>query len=117
MKKTTKTVLLSALVFPGIGHVYLKKYLPAGVLASIALVSLYYLVTKSIEIALRITEKIESGEVPLDAAGLSEFIATQMTAMESQAQNTATAVLIIVWVVGIIDSYRIARKTQQNIMQ
>ena len=109
MTKTTKAVLLSALVFPGTGHVFLKKYLPGGALVSVALGCLYYLVTKSIEIALSIAEKIQSGEVPHDAVGLSEFVATQMSAMETPAQDIATTVLIIVWVTGILDSYRIAR--------
>jgi hypothetical protein len=34
MNKSTKAALLSTFVFPGAGHLYLKKYIPAAVLES-----------------------------------------------------------------------------------
>lgn len=115
MNKSTKAVLLSALVFPGTGHFFLKKYISGAVLVSAALGSLYYLITKTVEISLQITEKIQSGEVQLDVVGITELVSKQLSGAETQAYNIATAVLLISWLVGIIDSYRIGRVKNKDI--
>ena len=104
-----KAVLLSALVCPGTGHFFLKKYISGAVLASAALGSLYYLITETIEKTSQLIEKIQSGEVPLDVAGIEELVSKQLSGAETQAYDIATAVLFIAWLVGIIDSYRVGR--------
>jgi len=114
MNKSTKAVLLSALVFPGAGHFFLKKYISGAVLVGAALGSLYYLITKTVERALQISEKIQSGEVQLDVVGISELVSKQISGTETQAQNIATAVLFISWLVGVIDSYRAGRVQNED---
>ena len=109
MKKSTKAALLSALVFPGIGHFHLKKYIPGVVLAGSACAGLYFLITKTLERTLQIVDKIQSGEVQADIAVISELILEQPTGSEARLLNAATAVLIISWLVSIVDSYRIGR--------
>ncbi len=63
MNKPMKAALLSAFVFPGVGHFLLKKYIPGTVLAGTAFAGLYLLIAKTVETALQIAEKIQSGEV------------------------------------------------------
>jgi len=109
MKKSTKAVLLSALVFPGTGHLYLKKHLFGTLLISSALIALYYLVTMMVEKAQHIVELILSGEVRPDIASVTELVTKSPTGSEGQLLNIATAVLIIAWLVGIFDSYRVGR--------
>jgi hypothetical protein len=109
MKKATKAALLSAFVLPGAGHLYLKKYLPGSILAGVSLVGIYYLVTKTVERAWEIAEKIQSGAVQLDATTVTELISQQSTGADSHLINIATLAIIICWVVGIIDSYRVGR--------
>ena len=107
MSKSTKAVLLSALVFPGAGHFFLKKYITSAVLVSAALGSLYYLITKAVERALQITEKIQSGDIRPDVVAIAEMVSKQPTGTEAQLLNIATAAFIICWLIGIIDSYRV----------
>jgi hypothetical protein len=107
VKKLTKAVLLSAFVFPGLGHLYLKKRLTGSVLVGASFAAIYYLMSKVVENALLISEKIQSGDVPLDAVAISELLSKQSTGAESQLQNIATAVFVICWLIGIIDSYRL----------
>ena len=109
MSKSIKAALLSALVFPGAGHFFLKKYISGLVIVSASLGSLYYLITKTIERALLISEKIQSGEMPLDVVAITELVSKQLPGSEAQAQSIATTVLLISWLVGIIDSYRVGR--------
>ncbi len=110
MTKSTKAALLSALVFPGAGHLFLKKYVSAVVLASTAFIGVYYLTMTMVERALQITQKIQTGEIPLDVIGITELVSKQSSGDETQLINIATTAFVIVWLIGIIDSYRIGRK-------
>ena len=114
MKKSSKASLLSAFMFPGAGHLYLKNYIPGVALIGASLVGVYYLITKSVESALEIAEKIQSGEVQLDASTITELVSKQTTGTESQLINVATLAIIICWVIGIIDSYRVGRVRDKN---
>jgi hypothetical protein len=114
MKKATKAVLLSAFVFPGAGHLYLKKYLLGSILAGVSLVGIYYLVSTTVEGALKIAEKIQSGSVQLDATTVTELVSQQSAGTDSQIVNIATLAIIICWVFGIIDSYRVGRVRGKN---
>jgi hypothetical protein len=107
MTKSTKAALLSAFVFPGAGHFFLKKHVAGVVLAVSAFASLYMIISNMVERALQLTDKILSGEVPLDVATITELLAKQPPGAEAQLLNIAWVVLIISWLLGIVDSYRI----------
>ena len=113
MKNSTKAVLLSALVFPGAGHFFLKKIVFGVALVGIALVALSILASHAVNKALHIVDKIQSGEVQLDITVVTELISQQPMGAEAQAINIATVILITVWLVGVIDSYRTGRM-QEN---
>lgn len=106
MKKSTKAALLSALVFPGAGHLFLKRYKIGAVLAGASFAAIYYLTSKTVERVLQITEKIQSGDVPLDVEAITELVSKQATGAETQLLNIATVTFIVCWLVGIIGSYR-----------
>jgi hypothetical protein len=109
MKKSTKAALLSACIFPGVGHIFLKKHIPGVVLIGASFVAVYYLVSKTVEKALQIAENIQSGDVQLDIAAITELVSKQSTGTDAQLINIATTTLIIFWLIGIIDSYRLGR--------
>lgn len=109
MKKSTKAVLLSALVFPGVGHIYLKKYLPGSLLAGTAFTSLCYLTAKAIARAMQIVDKILSGEIQPDIATITGLVSQQPAGAEALLINIATVIFIISWIVGMVDAYRVGR--------
>jgi len=115
MKKPMKAALLSAFVFPGIGHFVLKKYISGAVLAATAIAALYFLTTKTLEKALQISEKIQSGEIPLNATTITELASRQATGLEAQQLNFAAMALLISWLVGIVDSYRAGRAQDNDV--
>lgn len=104
-----KSALLSAFVFPGVGHVYLKRYIAGALLAATASISLYFIVSTAVERALQIADKIQSGEIQPDIAVITELVAKQAPGTEAQSVTIATAVLIIAWLIGIVDAYRVGR--------
>ena len=115
MNKPMKAALLSAFVFPGVGHFLLKKYIPGAVLAGTAFAGLYFLITKTVERALQIAEEIQSGEVQLDAATITELVSKQATGTEAQLLNIAAAVIFVSWLIGIVDSYRVGRAQDKHV--
>ncbi len=110
-----KAALLSAFVFPGVGHFFLKKYISGAVLAGTAFAGLYFLIAKTVEKALQIAEKIKSGEAQLDAATNIDLVSKQATGTEVQLLNIAAAVLFVSWLIGIVDSYRVGRAQDKHV--
>ncbi len=109
MKKSTKAALLSAFVFPSAGHFFLKKHVTGAVLATATLASLYLLISETVDRVLQITDKIQHGEVQLNVAAITALVSKQ-TGSEIQIINIASTVLMILWLIGIADSYRIGRR-------
>jgi len=109
VKKSTKAVLLSALVFPGTGHLYLRKYLPALLLAGVSIVAVYYWSATALDQAMEIVGKIESGEIPPDSATIEQMVSQQGAALDNPWLHLASIALLVCWVVGILDAYRVGR--------
>lgn len=107
MKKSSKAALLSGLVFPGIGHITLKQYLRGAILMLGTLIALSVIVNSAYQRALAIVDRINSGDVPVDTAALSEMVANSASGAGDLAENIAVIVLGACWLFGIVDSYRI----------
>lgn len=109
-----KAVFLSTLVYPGAGHIFLKKYVPSLILIAVASGALYILISNAFTKAILISEKIINGEVQPDISIIRDLIVTNQTPEEVQAINIATAILIIAWLIGIFDSYRVGRAQERS---
>lgn len=109
MSKSVKAVLFSALIFPGAGHFFLKKYIRGIVLTCITLVSLYFIIANVVERAQQIVDKILLGEVQPEIAIIAELVSKQPTGADAEFLNYVWAALIIAWLIGIADSYRVGR--------
>ena len=109
MRYATKAALLSGLVFPGLGHLYLRRWLRGALLAAGAAVALYFIVSVAVNSAMDIAGKIEGGQVQPDAASISQAVSKASQDAE-RSTDIATTILISLWVIGIVDSYREGRK-------
>lgn len=107
MKRSTKAVLLSGLVFPGIGHIVLKYYLRGSILMLSALVATAVIVTSVVKRALSIVDSINSGDIPPDMTAMAEMVSSSTSSADGFAENAALIVLGVCWLIGIIDSYRV----------
>ncbi len=107
MTRSTKAALLSGLVFPGVGHMVLKKYLRGSVLMLSALVALSVIVTKTIKQALTIVDRINSGEIPVDAGAITELASIPTGDTDASILNIAALVIGAVWIIAVVDSYRL----------
>jgi len=97
-------VLLSGLVFPGLGHLYLKRWVTGVVLSGVAAFSVYYMSSIALTIALEVSRRIETGAIPADIATVTNVVSQQFSGME-QATNLASITLLVCWVTGVVGSY------------
>jgi len=104
VKKSTKAVLLSGLVFPGLGHLYLKRWMAGILLSGVAAVATYYIGSVVMDTAFVVAQKIESGSAPTDINTIAALVAQQTSGTE-QATNLAETVWLACWVIGIVGSW------------
>ena len=114
MHKSTKAVLLSALVLPGAGHIFLKKYITASILVSISIYGVYRIMSIALSKATEIMYKIQLGEVQPDILSITELVSKQSSTINTESVNIATTSILICWIVGIVDSYRVGRLQDKN---
>ena len=107
MFKSYKATLLSVLVFPGVGHFSLKKPVQGLLLLIVSIVCLYFLLTITVELVQQLSVKIQSGEIPMDVAKISDIVLQQIVDRDDQRINMPSLVLLICWVLGVVDSFRI----------
>ena len=107
MRRSTKAALLSGLIFPGIGHMVLKRYLRGSILMLSALMASSVIVKIVIQRALIIVDRINSGDIPLETGAIAEMVSNSTNGAESPIQNISVFILVACWLIGIIDSYRL----------
>lgn len=113
MSRALKASLLSALVLPGAGHLYLRRYLRGLVLAALALAALWFVLAETLAVANDILAEAERGAAT-DVTALADLIGERAAHAESAGVGRATLFLGVIWVVGIVDAYRLGRRDDQT---
>lgn len=109
MRLSLKAALFSAFVFPGCGHFLLKRPFPGAVLVAVSVMSLWALISTALEKAEEISLGIQSGEIPLDISRITAEVSKQVSGSNTQLADIATWLLLVCWLVGIVDAYRVGR--------
>ena len=110
MKKALKGALLSGLVFPGLGQVTLRHYKRGIALVLIDSVSLLVIVVKAVLRALTILEKIELEGRAIDMGTILNATTQASSTSDSLLYNLLFLLIILCWVIGIVDAYRMGKK-------
>jgi hypothetical protein len=114
MKKSSKAALLSGLIFPGLGHIFLKEYFRGSLLVILSLAALSVVVTSAYQHALLIADQIVSGDISMEAEAIAQAVSNSTTAADSLIENTAVIVLVACWMAGIMDSYRLGAVQEKS---
>lgn len=109
MKLSNKAALLSGIVCPGAGHLLLKYYWRGMSLLTISLLALGVIMTKALQQATVLADKIANGEIPLDADVISAKVAEASSGDGSALSNIAWWIFFACWVIGILDAYRLGK--------
>lgn len=113
VKRSTKAVLWSALVFPGAGHIYLKRYLRGALLVAASAQLVYSIVSGILTIAYHIAGQVQSGAVPPTVDAITKLVSQQSIGTQ-QSLNIASMVLLVLWVIGMADAYWCGRSRQET---
>jgi len=110
MNNSLKGALLSGLIFPGLGQVVLKHYKRGAVIMLTVLVCLSVVVVKAVQHALAILEKIELEGGAISMSTISNAATQASTNSGSLTFNLLLLLIIVCWIIGVVDAYRIGRK-------
>lgn len=113
MKKATKVTLLSLLVFPGAGHLLLKKYLIAAGFMISFMYLLLGLFKKIHNKTQQVIESIIQGEIPMEITAIREAL-IEKGALESSNLTFISYLLLFIWCIAAFDAYRIATRKEHD---
>ncbi|MDH4110335.1 MAG: hypothetical protein OEW35_18795 [Gammaproteobacteria bacterium] len=108
MSRSLKAPLLSALVFPGLGHLVLRHYFRAAVLIVVALGALEVYGSVTVDRAMGVLDQVYSGEISADPASISAAVTAASSGPDETRADIALLVMAACWLAGIVDSYRLS---------
>ena len=114
MKISTRATLLSLFMFPGSGHIVLKKYISGGVFIGIAAIASLFLFAKMMQRANDLANQIVEGRIPFDPIKIIELVTATPPADEAQLLSIVINVFIVTWIVSTIDAYRLGKKQEKS---
>ncbi|HEU4374985.1 MAG TPA: hypothetical protein VFS02_15920 [Telluria sp.] len=109
MDRPVKAALISALVFPGAGHLYLKRGARACVFLLPTLAAVMVFVNDAMDQANLIVDQIMSGRMPADPAAIAAQL--DKPGGGSTLATVAAAVMIICWIGATVDAYLLAKRS------
>lgn len=111
MSRALQAALLSGLVFPGTGHLLLKKYARGWMFIILSTLALIFLFKGAWHQAHAILQNIEASGGGLDVANISALLQQQTEAgSDIAAIGIAAWGFLVVWLLGILDAYRLGKK-------
>jgi len=110
VKKSLKAALLSGLVFPGVGYFAVRRPARGVVTVVLSGVCLVYLIKVALAQATVLMDRIMTGDVPIDASGIHNLVATTSAASNTGMVNLASLMLTVCWLVSVVDGYRIGQQ-------
>ncbi len=109
MSRPAIAVTLSALVLPGAGHIYLKHMGRGLALAGVSLVCVWIIMARLVRLTSDVWVQLESGAARPDAIEIANLVSQTSGGTDSTLVWVASWALLICWVVGIADAYRLAQ--------
>ncbi len=110
MSRSTTAVVLSALVLPGAGHLYLKQMGRGLALIAVSLTCLWVIVAQAMQQASAVLAQLETDGVVPDADQLADLVSRTSNHSESGSVMMATLALTACWLFGVIDAYRLGKR-------
>jgi uncharacterized membrane protein len=108
MKASTKAALISALVFPGLGHLVLRKGARGLLFLVPAAVAVIYLLRSVLQLMDQLVAEINSGALALDPIMILERV--HASGIDNPMTNLASLVCILCWVGSIADALWLGRQ-------
>jgi hypothetical protein len=110
VNKSLKGALLSGLVMPGLGQIFLKRY-GRGIIQMVAASAcMAAIITEAVKRALAILANIDLEGGMMDVSTISDAVTQATTKSDSFLFNLLLLAMALCWIISIVDAYRIGRK-------
>lgn len=107
MTRNTKALLYSALIFPGCGQFFLKRYKSSALFICLSVVAIIYIALGVVEKAYAIVDSIIAGEVSPEYSVIRKLLLEQQNNADSNVLTMVMYSLIAIWLLSIIDVLRL----------
>ena len=114
MSNAVKAVLLSGLVFPGLGQLVLKYYKRGIALTLATFICFYVLIENAMQQAFAIVGKMDLSSGMVDEKAITAAVSEAGRASDTVAIKLAVWVLLILWVIGIVDAYVVGKRKDRE---
>jgi TM2 domain-containing membrane protein YozV len=113
LKASYKAALLSLFLFPGLGHIYLKRYGRGLVIMFLFLTGLGYIIWF---ITVSVINRLDDMRVIIEGGtknprGLPDIVGSKMLTT-GPYQDVVFYIIICFWIFAVIDAYRIGRQNE-----
>lgn len=115
MNNVIKGALLSGLVVPGLGQVFLKHYLRGGFFLLVVCGCLAVFSFKLIQLSFAIISGIQKSSNAVSLSSVIDIAVQAALAMGGTTLGLLFAVLLLCWIGGTIDAYSLGRKIDLEI--
>ena len=105
MNKSVKAALLSGLVFPGVGQLSIGYKKRGWFIIFVIYVFLYLIMTKIMQQAASIVEKMQTSGVALDIESISNKTSELVGFSDNSYLNTLLVLFVLGWLISVIDAY------------
>lgn len=108
MDRSVVALLLSGLVFPGAGQVYLRRRARACLFIVPALVAAGYFFKQVMDTASPLVDEVLRGALPADPVLIAERL-HQQGEVASPMMNIAATVMVVCWLASVVDAWLLGR--------
>ena len=107
MKPSIKAALISGLIFPGLGHLALRRGLRGCLFMVPAAIALFYLLARVLELASQLLAELNAGTLALDPVLILERV--HASGIDNPTSSTAALVCLLCWVGAVADALWLGR--------
>ncbi|QYF92874.1 hypothetical protein KY495_19500 [Massilia sp. PAMC28688] len=108
MQRSTKAALLSGLVFPGVGQLFLGRHARACVFLLPALAAAVYFSAGVLDPIFTIAREIRLGSMPFDPVAIELRLRENGQAV-SPLMNVAALVMLAAWIGATVDAWMVGK--------
>lgn len=109
ISKSSKAALLSALIFPGVGHISIGYKKRGWLIIATNCVLLYLMISELIEQATKVVERMNESGIKVDAEAISKATSDLVGFSDHLFLNSLLVIFILAWLFSIIDAYRLGK--------
>jgi hypothetical protein len=110
MNQATKAALFSALLFPGWGQIYLKKY-KRGILIIVPVVAgIIFFTWAIVQVAIRVLKAVPIKKESVDFSAVVNLTVSSIKGLDFSYLLIISLAIIFLWIFSVIDAYLLGKK-------